>query len=731
MVRMKSEKKQRNFGTGKSALMKLAERTVAYVRGHRCLAMSIVFAALFIAIAILPLSPVNINYEAKFDRAISKNAVTFVFEAYKPKPSLGKQPATSDGMTVSIRVDPVNYSSSTLAIKIKTKESNVRLTSFDAVVRSNGRDWYTAASLPAGAFYVQNEDGVTAFRVESQKMGHFNRLIRQKSALKLGLIAILVMLYLLIIGRMTVFSRVRQDYFAASSVVAVGVIVFLFYLWFGRAGLTTSRFPYKMIISGLLAMVILLIAISNCVQKLSVGKRKLTCIANYIFAAFFTIGQFAIYLKYYSHSNDEMGHLSYVAYERVHNQLVPRFEDIRIYSDAVNPTGHISLSDAVQFNQLGHPPLYYLIMSHMPGITNVGPEVTYHLGLLRCESFALGFAGILLCFYLGYTRIPKIPLLHLLYALVIVSPPNLVFIMSGLNNDTLAFTCVTIFVLGCVRFIERRYTLSTFLLVAVGIASTLLTKLTAGMIVCSVALLVVVYSLLREHATKSILRKEFIWSLPVYALPVAYYATLITRYGTVQPSYQKLALSEYLSGPFYTPIAKRLDMSLSQYLVYYWTNFVHSWCAIPYASDIQRPTLTAFGLDSIAITCVLLLPLILVVCAKGRLSKYIALGVAGTWLVMLYQFWSALNGFYQNGYAGAFQSRYYLCAIAIFAFAIIALILQHFAKPAAADNALGCTDFTLTVRGKWFCSVFVLMLVVDGYVCSFLYHAPELTIFAS
>lgn len=424
-----------------------------------------------------------------------------------------------------------------------------------------------------------------------------------------------------------------------------------------------------------------------------------------------------------------MAHLSYVAYERVHNQLVPRFEDIRIYRDAVNPTGHISLKDSVQFNQLGHPPLYYLVMSHMPGITNTGAEVTYHLGVLRCESFALGFGGILLCFYLGYTRISKIPLLHLLYALIIVSPPNLIFVMSGLNNDTLAFTCVTIFVFGCIRFVERRYTLSTFLLVAVGIVSTLLTKLTAGMIVCFIALLIMVYSLLREHAMKAILRKEFFWSLPVYILPIAYYATLIVRYGTVQPSYQKLALGEYLNGPFYTPIARRLDMSLSQYLVYYWTNFVHSWCAIPYASDIQRPTLTAFGLDSIAVTCVLLLPLAIIACAKVRFSKYIALGVAGTWIVVMYQFWSALKGFYRNGYAGAFQSRYYLCAISIFAFAIIAVIMQYFAKP--TGNASGHGDFILTGLGNWLCSVFVIMLIIDGYISSFLYHAPELTVFAS
>lgn len=271
-----------------------------------------------------------------------------------------------------------------------------------------------------------------------------------------------------------------------------------------------------------------------------------------------------------------MAHLSYTAYERVHNQLVPRFENIRIYRDAVNPTGHINLNDSVQFNQLGHPPLYYLIMSHMPGISNVGTEVTYHLGLLRCESFALGFVDILLCFYMGYTRIPKIPLLHLLFALMIVSPPNLIFVMSGLNNNTLAFTCVTVFVLGCIRFVERRYTVGTFLLVACGISSALLTKLTAGMIVYFIAILIVAYTLLRERNPKTILRKEFLWSVPVYTVPIAYYATLIMRYGTVQPSYQKLALSEYLSGPFYTPIAKRLNMSLSQYLVYYWTNFVHS-----------------------------------------------------------------------------------------------------------------------------------------------------------
>lgn len=708
--------------------MKFVKKASTYVSTHCCLAVTIVFTILLVAVAILPLSPININYEAKFDRNINKESVTFVFDTYDSKPSLGRQSAIGEGNTALIRVDPVNYSSSTLTIGIKAKNSNVRLISVNAVVHSDGRDWCTAASLPAEAFHIQSRNGTIFFRAESQALSHFNWQIRQKSALKVGIVAVLAMLYLLIISRMTVFSRVRRGYFAASSVVTAGILMFLFYLWFGRTGLAASKFPYRTIISGLLVVVVLLVVLNNRARNFSASKRNLTCIVDYIFAAVFTVGQFVVYLKYYSHSNDEMAHLSYVAYERVHNQLVPKFEDIRIYRDAVNPTGHISLNDSVQFNQLGHPPLYYLIMSHMPGITNTGAEVTYHLGVLRCESFALGFVGILLCFYLGYTRIARIPLLHLLYALMIVSPPNLIFVMSGLNNDTLAFTCVTILVFGCIRFIERRYTLCTFLLIAIGAASTLLTKLTAGMIVGCIALLIVGYGLLREHARKAILRKEFACSLPIYILPIAYYATLIMRYGTVQPSYQKLALGEYLSGPFYTPITKRLDMSLSQYLVYYWTNFVHSWCAIPYASDIQRPTLTAFGLDSIAVTCVLLLPLVIIVCAKARLSKYIALGVAGTWIVMLYQFWSALKGFYRNGYAGAFQSRYYLCAISIFAFAIIALILQYFAKP--ADNDLCRDDRSLTGLGNWLCSVFAIMLIIDGYISSFLYHAPELTVFA-
>ena len=643
----------------KSPFGKFAESHASAAYKHRSLIASIVFIVLLIAVGIMPFSPVNITYEAKFDKSISKDSVSFVFDVYDAKPSLGRQSTVAKESAASIRVDPVNYSSSSMTIKVNTKNKDVHLISMDAIVHSNGRNWYTAAHLPSGAFQTRHKKGIVVFRADSQYISRFSQKIRQNSILKLGIVAVLALLYLLIIARMVLFPTVRRGYFIASSIVTAGIIVFLLNLWFGRADLNTSRFPYKAIISGLIVAVVSLVAMNYRTRMLSTGKRALACAANYGFAAFFAAGQFAVYLKYYSHSNDEMAHLSYTAYERVHNQLVPRFEDIRIYRDAVNPTGHINLNDSVQFNQLGHPPLYYLIMSHVPGISNVGTEVTYHLGLLRCESFALGFVGILLCFYMGYTRIPKIPLLHLLFALMIVSPPNLIFVMSGLNNDTLAFTCVTVFVFGYIRFVERRYTVGTFLLIACGISSALLTKLTAGMIVCFIAILIVAYTLLRERNPKTILRKEFLWSVPVYTVPVAYYATLIMRYGTVQPSYQKLALSEYLSGPFYTPIAKRLNMSLSQYLVYYWTNFVHSWCEIPYASDIQRPTLTAFGLDTIAITCVLLLPLIITIYTNRRISRYLALGVAGTWLVMLYQFWSALKGFYQNGYAGAFQSRYF------------------------------------------------------------------------
>ena len=66
--------------------------------------------------------------------------------------------------------------------------------------------------------------------------------------------------------------------------------------------------------------------------------------------------------------------------------------------------------------------------------------------------------------------------------------------------------------------------------------------------------------------------------------------------------------------------------------------------------------------------------------------------------------------------------------LSIFAFAIIALILQYFAKP--ADNDLCRDDRSLTGLGNWLCSVFAIMLIIDGYISSFLYHAPELTVFA-
>ncbi len=701
------------------------EKVVARARKHCCLTISIVFAVIAVIVGIMPFMPVNIYYRANFNDNVSAESASFIFDSYDPKPSLSTQSANIDGATVSIRVDPVNFASSNMSLGLKDVGDDAQISSIVAVIRSGGRDWCTVATLYLDSIHSERgPDGVT-FDVNEHDFARFVKLIRQKSALKAAMLVVLGLFYVLIITRLTVFRNVRRGYFVASGIVVAGVVLFLAYLWFGRADLSTSRFPYKTIVTLLVVTILALIGVNYRFRHASASRRGLVCLADYAGATIFAIGQFLVYLKYYSHSNDEMAHLSYVAYERVHNQLLPAFENIRIYADAVDPTGHIDLKDFVQFNQLGHPPLYYLIMSHMPGISNVGTNVTYHLGLLRCESFCLGLVGILLCFYMGYTRVPKIPLLHLVFALIIVSPPNLIFIMSGLNNDTLAFTCVTVFVFGCVRFVERRYTKLTFFLIALGISSSLLTKLTAGMVVCFTAVVIVAYALLRERDSKALLRKEFAISLPIYAVPLAYYAMLIKRYGTVQPSYQKLALSEYLEGPFYTPITERQDMSLSQYVVYYWTNFTRSWCSFPYASDIQRPTLTSFSLEAIAITCTLLLPIGIVICAKTRVSRYISFGVVGMWLVSLYQFWSALNGFYRNGYTGAFQSRYYLCVIVVFAFAIIALIWQFLTKPGS-----GIEERTLTSFGSWICGLFVLMLMLDGYILSFLYHAPELTVFA-
>jgi hypothetical protein len=718
-----------------------------WMERHAVAAASLVFALLFACVALAGFDAINVHYTAVFEHNLTQHAeVGFRFDEVTDLPAASVQQADVDGSTAQIRLNPLNSSSRRLSIVTNQTGNDVALSRLQVDVQVGGRHLWNIAAIDGNDISRMPAERHTQFALTSDQLSTVQRAARQRSELKAFLLIALTLVYAAVLMRMLVFAKAGRRYFALGVIMVMACVGFVANLWIAKPDLTTSRFPYKLCITAILGFFLVLIAFncSNAAARTR-ASRAWTCAANYTAVTAYVVMQFFFYVKYYAHSYDEIAHLSYVAYEKVHNQLLPRFEDMQIYRGAINPMGSLSVTDGVQFNQLGHPPLYYLIMSHLPGMRTNGNEVVFQLGLLRGESFFIGLLGIALVFYIGFTRIRKVPLLHLMFALMIVSPPNPIFVMSGLNNDTLAFLTVAIFILGCIRFVERRYSLATYGLIALGISSTLLTKLTAGMIVSALGVALAAYALIVDRNPSALLRKEFFITVPIYALPVAYFGALYARYHTIQPSYEGLARAQYFGSNFYVPLSNRQEWSVLQYLLHFWGDFINNWNILPYLPDLQRPGMSPVSFESIALTLTLLMPLALFVVRKDRIGWQLALAVSSVWLVIVIQSYSVLKVFYAYGYLGGTQSRYYLCANVVFALAIIWLVERHVRHAAAAggpeDDIIGiarAADGTvgsgvkglrLDERTQFWCSWFCAMLVIGGFVLSVLYHVPELDFF--
>lgn len=710
-------------------LKSLLSGVEAWARCHMLASTSLVFVVLICAVLFFPFAGINVRYQVNFDQPLSTNdaSVVFRFDENPQYPEFAQQNAEIAGKAAFIRLDSLNDQSSEMSVEVQSDEDAVHLQSFEAAVSVSGRVLWRVCEIAGNDIQTYTDGSTMVAAFDEMQMDTIHGATQRLSEMRVIAILCVVAAFILVVIKNIFLRGINWRDYAGIVILLTVFVLFAADLWLNRPSASLGFVSYKILIVAILSIAALLTALNVKASTWRLKNRAVMCAVNYVLVACYVIVQFFIYVRYFANSPDESAHLSYIAYERVHHELIPSFSQIQLYRGSLDFSGVLSLTDGVQFNQLGHPPLYYLLMSHLPGIWNTGDTVYYHVNLLRGESFLLGFTGIVLAFYIGFTRIRKVPLLHLLFAAIIISPPNLIMVISGLNNDSLTLLTVTVFVMGCIRFYEKRYNPVTFLLIALGITTTVLTKLTAGMIVCVAAVLIVLYAVFAEKNLLAIANKSFVLTLPIYIIPVAYFVALWMKYHTIQPSYQKLATNEYLHGPFYQSITDRQQMTVAQYILYYWKNFVDSWYSYPFHGEIVRSG--ALSIGAVAVTSIILMPLMIFLVKKNHAGQYLTFGVIAICVVSVYQFVSAMNGFYENGYGGGYQSRYYLCAITVMGLSIIWLIVHRIDQKLYVlssphpDNP----DNTVLPRSMTWCVVaFILLLVFDGFISSLLYHVPSI-----
>jgi hypothetical protein len=501
-------------------------------------------------------------------------------------------------------------------------------------------------------------------------------------------------------------------------------------------------FPYRIVIVLVLAGFSIILLINLCAFRSRWKKsRSPICVFNYVALSAYSAIQILFYTVYVRGFADEGAHLSYIAYMFKNRRLIPDFSQMRKYDTSV--WGVVNLGESDGLNYLGHPPLYYQFMAFLGRLHSEGNVVTYNYYYIHALTICIGLAATALIFYIGYTRLPRIPLLHLLFGLIVISAPNFLYGISGISNDTLTILTVTVFVLGIIRFCERRFNILTFLLIAVGISASLLTKLTAGLIVGVIAVLVVLHFIITDSSRKILLGKSFLLTIPIYLIPIAYFAVVYNRYNVLQPSWESLDYGGYLSrSGFYSGIDARGEMGVWSYVTQYIKLFMSTWYGLAGFVGFPRRDIPLYSIDRIALVAILVLPLAVFLFKKAdRRLRYLQFGVIGIVVAFAIQIKGIYDSVMFKGRMGGFSSRYYLCAIVILALAILWVVCKIFLKKASGfshateinTHALETNDKSahmyLTSAGKLLISIFIILLVFDGFIYSVLYNMDQMALF--
>lgn len=386
---------------------------------------------------------------------------------------------------------------------------------------------------------------------------------------------------------------------------------------------------------------------------------------------------------------DEEAHISYIAYvEENPDKWIPEFEDMRLCEAGLaveDGTYQYTVHERTCY--LGHPPLYYKLMQLIGGVVSVeidGQKYVYaNLDRLKTANIYLTAVTMILIFYIGYSRLIKRTqslVFHGLYAAAATSVPMLALCGSGITNDNLANLGVAFFMLGLLRYYEKKKGYLTYFLVAAGFFLSIMSKLTVGEFLVITLAVVLAADIIKNRNAGLICNRYFLATLPLYLIAGAYFAILLFRYGSIQPGLNIVAPQEQT----FVAETERAAMNFSGYIPYFLRQFGYTWKGI-YNGRFFDFKLTDVWAGRIFMW-LLYAPFICAAMAgigacagrrngrkKRQASIYMvvyAAVAAGLLITIGTQLIKGYESFTERGYMGGYQARYYLCDIPFMALAM-------------------------------------------------------------
>jgi hypothetical protein len=471
-------------------------------------------------------------------------------------------------------------------------------------------------------------------------------------------------------------------------------------------------------------------------------KTNVIIVLIYVVMLLFFVAKGFYYMDNVARFPDESRHVAYIATLEKTGDIIPDFKEMTALRELKDVSGQplshanedrikVYVENPNTTNYLGHPPLYYHIMRLSGGVAIQGDQILVNLFQLRVFSLAICAVGMVLTFYIGYSRIKKSIALHLFYAVTCVSVPMLVYNCAGVNNDALSFLAFPILVLGLLRFLEGTRDFKTYLLIASGIFLIFFSKLTAALVVLVMVAAMLLYLLIKERNLRFLISKQFLLTVPLYVLILAYLVVVYRQVGSIQPSLSNLNLEHYHESFFYVPPAERVSMTVAQYAAYYSKNYFETWTGIASHVSLLKG-MSPFTWERIALLGLWVLPLLLLIPKKGQQKsrknsamRSVGLFVyAGLLAASLVQGLRAYLQFqYVSGYMGGFQTRYYLCVIAGLALACTYALqrLMEGKEQLAMEGEALTADVSRSVRiRKWvvtaFCVGYSALLLYEDFI---------------
>ena len=412
---------------------------------------------------------------------------------------------------------------------------------------------------------------------------------------------------------------------------------------------------------------------------------------------------------------DYPAHLSYIIGMCRNPSVFPDYASLPLYRvSGRDGLVLLMVPEAGKINYLGHPSLYYLLMSLTGPVRFLadGTACVDYLKICLC-NITLASAAAALVFRLGFRRLKgRPPAVHLLFAAAVVTLPELGYVGAGANNDNLAFLAFALFFTGVTRYQEEKTGFGTYVLIGIGFLLGSFAKLTTALIMLVMLAAILTLSVIRTRSFSLVTNKNFLVVLPCLLLFLVYEIAVFRRYGAFQPSLATFAPEYFRTTDFWVSPENREVMTFWQYLRRFLGGIGYSWSSL-YGHDRDVNNLMNnrhFGLVYWIPVFVSMLAAV-GQCIRKKADRYTIPAVLAFLLTLAWHLYTGWSGFLRNGYTGGTQGRYYLSLIIPFAL----IFAESIPFPRTKKAKVVITVVALILTALWLAGDAPRLLLFRGF----------------